>query len=265
MSNKIKYEAYTKEIKKRFGYIITSFLFSLSICYYKSTQLVFLFTSSCYNKSSLEPKINFIFTDVREAFSATLLICVVFSLLSLSSFVIYSFVCFFLPCWFLYERSGKLLIVCASFSSFISYTLWIHLFIIPKVCDFFFGFQVRDIDCFSLLVEPRIFSYVSWGVWFLVFASLVFALVCFLLFLITSGKIKLAFWSKNRKSRIFCSVLLAALVSPPELLAQLFLSLGLFVLSELIVFFAFLYGSFANKGETSNQPCSKAKQSFARD
>jgi Sec-independent protein secretion pathway component TatC len=53
--------------------------------------------------------------------------------------------------------------------------------------------------------------------------------------------------------------LLAALVSPPELLAQLFLSLGLFVLSELIVFFAFLYGSFANKGETSNQPCSKAK------
>ena len=259
MSNKIKYEAYTKEIKKRFGYIITSFLFSLSVCYYKSTQLVFLFTSSCYNKSSLEPKINFIFTDVREAFSATLLICVVFSLLSLSSFVIYSFVCFFLPCWFLYERSGKLLIVCASFSSFISYTLWIHLFIIPKVCDFFFGFQVRDIDCFSLLVEPRIFSYVSWGVWFLVFASLVFALVCFLLFLITSGKIKLAFWSKNRKSRIFCSVLLAALVSPPELLAQLFLSLGLFVLSELIVFFAFLYGSFANKGETSNQPCSKAK------
>ena len=87
-----------------------------------------------------------------------------------------------------------------------------------------------------------------WGVWFLVVASFFFMVVCFLLFLIIRGKMALSYWSKNRKTRVFGSILLAALVSPPEFLSQLSLSLGLFVLCELIVFFAFLYSSFANKG-----------------
>lgn len=250
MAKKVKYEAYTKEIKIRFGYILTSFLCSLVISYYKATQLVYLFISSCYINNSLEPKISFIFTDVREAFSATLLICFVFSLFTLSSFVIYSFVCFFLPGWFSYERVCKSIVVCVLFFSYINYILWIHMFIIPKVCDFFFMFQVENIDCFSLRVEPRIYSYVVWGVWFLVLASFFFMVVCFLLFLIVRGKMALSNWSKNRKSRVFGSVLLAALVSPPEFFTQLLLNFGLFVLFELIVFFAFLYSVFVNKKST---------------
>lgn len=250
MAKKVKYEAYTKEIKLRFGYIFTSFLCTFGISYYKATQLVYLFISSCYIKNSLEPKISFIFTDVREAFSATLLICLVFSLFCFSSFVIYSFVCFFLPCWFAFERVGNLIIVCAFFITCISYTLWVHIFIIPKVCDFFFAFQVKNIDCFSLIVEPRIYSYVVWGVWFLVLALFFFTLVCLLLFFVVRGKIAPSDWSKNRKSRVFGSVLLAALVSPPELFTQLFFSFGLFVLFELIVFFAFLFTVFINKKTT---------------
>jgi sec-independent protein translocase protein TatC len=233
-------------------YIAISFLCSLLISSYKTTQLVYLFISSCYIKNSLELKISFIFTDVREAFSATLLICLVFSLFTLSFFVTYSFVCFFLPCWFAYERVSKVIVVCVLFFSCVTYILWIHMFIIPKVCDFFFTFQVQNIDCFSLIVEPRIYSYVVWGVWFLVLASFFFVLVCFLLFLVTKGKIALSYWSRNRKSRVFGSVLLAALISPPELFTQLPLSFGLFVLFEVIVFFAFLYSVFVNK-KTTNQ------------
>lgn len=256
MAKKIKYEAlhsvavHTKEIKNRFWYIVTSFLCSLAISYYKATQLVYLFISSCYIKNSVDPKISFIFTDVREALSATLLICLVFSLFSFSSFVIYSFMCFFLPSWFAYERVRKLILVCALFFSCMSYSLWIHMFIIPKVCNFFFAFQVQNIESFSLIVEPRVYSYVAWGVWFLVLACFFFVLVCFLLFLVVKGKVALTYWSKSRKSRAFGSVLLAALVSPPELLTQLFISFGLFILCEFIVFFAFLFNVFVNKRAT---------------
>jgi sec-independent protein translocase protein TatC len=227
-----------------------SFICSLSISYYKATQLIYLFISSCYIKNYLEPKISFIFTDVREAFSATLLICLVFSLVTFSSFVIYSFVCFLLPCWFVYERASKLLVVCALFFSCILYTLWFHMFIIPKVCDFFFTFQVQNIECFSLTVEPRIYSYVTWGFSFLALALFFFALVCLFFYLVITGEIALSHWSKNRKSRVFGSLLLAALASPPELVTQLFVSLGLFVLSEFIVFFAFLFTIFVTKKST---------------
>ena len=256
MAKKVKYEAYTKEIKNRFCYLVTSFLCSLVISYYKATQLVYLFISSCYIKNSVEPKISFIFTDVREAFSATLLICFVFSIFSFSSFVLYSFVCFFLPCWFAYERVSKLIVVCAFFFSYISYTLWIHTFIIPKVCYFFFAFQVEKIDCFSIIVEPRVYSFVAWGVWLLVLASFLFALLCSLFFLVVKGKIALSHWSNNRKTRGFCSVLLAALVSPPELLTQLLLSFVFLVLFELIVFFAFFFSVLVYKKTT--KPAAKS-------
>ena len=252
MAKKIKYEAYTKEIINRFGYVVTSFLCSLVFSYYKATQLVYLFISSCYIKSSLEPKISFIFTDVREAFSATLLICLVFSLFSFSSFVVYSFVCFFLPCWFMFERVSQLRFILIFFLSCIGYTLWVHTFIIPKVCNFFFTFQVQNIDCFSLLVEPRIYSYVVWGVWFLVLALFFFALVCLLLFFVVRGKLPLSDWSNNRKPRAFGLVLLAALFSPPELLTQLLLSFGLFILFELFVFLALLYSVFVHKKSTKS-------------
>lgn len=250
MEKKATYEAYTKELKNRFRYIVISFFCAFILCYYKATQLTYLFVTSCYTKNSLDLKISFIFTDVREAFSATLLICFFFSLLSFSTFVWYSFVCFFLPGWFVYERWGKVLGICVPFFSCIGYILWVHAFILPKVCDFFFAFQVQNVDCFSFIVEPRIYSYVSWGVWFLTLASLFFAFVCSLLWLIITGKLPLNRWSNNRKFRVFGTVLLAALASPPELLTQSLISLSLFFLLELIVFFAFLFNTFAHKKST---------------
>lgn len=250
MVNKVKYEAYTKEIKNRFGYIIISFLFALSISYYKATQLIYLFVLPTKVKNLLDPKISFIFTDVREAFSATLLTCLVFSIFSFLSFLIYSSMCFFLPSWFAHERKGKLLVVCVSSLSCICYILWVHLFIIPKVCDFFFAFQVQNIDCFSITVEPRIYSYVVWGVWFLILASFFFVFVCAFSFFIVTGKVDISNWSKNRRTGAFGCILLTALVSPPELLTQSALCLVLLTLFELLVFFSFLHNKFVNKKST---------------
>ena len=250
MEKKATYELYTKELKNRFRHIVISFFCAFSICYYKSTQLIYLFVTSCYTKDCLDPKISFIFTDVREAFSATLLICFFFSLLSFSIFVVYSLVCFFLPGWFAYERSSNLLSICVPFFSCIGYILWVDVFILPKVCNFFFTFQVQNVDCFSLIVEPRIYSFVLWGVWFLVLASLFFVFVCSLLFLIVRGKLSVNRWGSHRKLRVFSSVLLASLGSPPELLTQFLLSLVLFLLLEFIVLFAFLFYTFSNKKST---------------
>lgn len=252
MKKNVKYEAYTKEIKNRFRYLITSFICCLVFSYYKSTQLIYLFVSSCYSDTSFDSKISFIFTDVREAFSATLLICFVFSLFTFSTFLTYSSVCFFLPSWFVYERARKLLLVLSILFSCIYYILWLHLCIIPLVCNFFFTFQVRNIDCFSLTVEPRIYSYVVWEMWLLFLAIFFFVLVCSLLFLIVRNKITLSHWSSNRKARVFGTVLVAALISPPELLTQLLLSFTLFFLLELIVLFAFLLHTFVNKRSIKN-------------
>jgi sec-independent protein translocase protein TatC len=241
---------YTKEIKNRFGYIIISFLFALSISYYKATQLIYLFVLSSNTKNSLDPKISFIFTDVREAFSATLLTCLVFSIFSFLSFLIYSSLCFFLPSWFAYERERKLPVVCLLSFSWVCYILWVHLFIIPKACDFFFAFQVQNIDCFSVTVEPRIYSYLVWGVWSLILASFFFVFVCAFSFFIVTGKVDISNWSKSRKAGAFNCILLAALVSPPEFLTQSALCLILLVLLELIVFFAFLHNKFVNRKST---------------
>ncbi len=247
MLKRIKYEAYTKEIKNRFRYIAISFLCSFGISYYKSTELIYLFVSSCYTKNPLDPKISFIFTDVREAFSATLLICLAVSLFLCFSFVLYSFVCFLLPSWFLHERKENLSILYALSILFLCYTSWVHLIIIPKVCDFFFSFQVENIDCFSLTVEPRIYPFVMWCVWSLLLALFLFACVCSLSFFIFRGRVALSYWSKNRKPRVLSSILLAALVSPPELYTQALLSLTLFFSLEVVVFIALLFHTFVNK------------------
>jgi sec-independent protein translocase protein TatC len=247
MLNKVKYEIFIKEIKNRFGYIILSFLIALSITYYKSTQLTYLFVLSSKIKNSVDPKISFIFTDVHEAFSATLLVCLIFSIFSFSLFAIYSFVCFLLPSWFLYEREGNLLLVCVLSLLFFSYILGVHLFIVPKVCDFFFSFQIQDIDCFSVIVEARIYTYVVWGAWFLALASFFFVFVCVLSFFIITGTVDITLWSKYRKAGIFGCVFLTALLSPPELLTQFALCLLLFSLIEVIVFLAFLHNKFINK------------------
>ena len=247
MVMKVKYEVYAKEIKNRFGYIVLSFLLAFSVSYYKATQLIYLFVLSCNTWNPLDPKISFIFTDVREAFSATLVVCMVFSVFSVSLFVLYSFVCFFLPSWFVHERTSKVVSVCLLCVLWVYYILWVDLFIIPKVCDFFFAFQVQNIDCFSVTVETRIYSYVLWGVNSLILASFVFILVCVLLFCQIKGKIDITKKSKNRKARVFACILLAALVSPPELLTQCVVCLFLLLLFEAILLFAFLYNKFTTR------------------
>lgn len=230
------------ELQSRIKYILFSTLFCFLIAYWKSTQLVYIFVLSFTSKESGSLAINntnawqtnFIFTDVYEAFSSAVSVCLLACSFCVLPLMVYQSLCFFLPSWHVFERQGRCQLVLAIFLCWTQYLYAVHSIIIPRVCGFLLQFQVEK-DCFSITVEPKIVSYVSWSINLLALFTLVFILTCAFYLCALHGVLDMKAWKQKRKHSVFFCLLFASLLSPPEIWSQLIFTLILFLLWECFI------------------------------
>ena len=240
MENKTKYAIYAREIKVRALYIMFSMFITFLLAYQKAVQLTYVFVLSFTSGNQLSK--SFIFTDMQEAFSSIIFVCIMICLFFCIPFVVYQSLCFLSPSWHLHERNKRCCNAIILLFCWTTYILSIHCFIIPQVCFFLLSFQIMT-TCLNITVQAKIFSYVSWAATLLSIACVLFvlAIILSLYFLYNISSIK--DWSKYRKIFAWTSLLLAALVSPPEPLTQLILALILYISCEALLWICFVYKS----------------------
>ena len=233
--NKSSIYYHGKELKLRTCYLVFSFLITFFVCYYYSFEILYLFVKPFLNYEK-----NFIFTDLTEAFYTTVQLNFIVSIYVLIPFTIYHIWCFFIPSSFLKERKKYNFFFSAIvFLLGISLT-FIYFLVLPELYKFLLYFEVNT-NFMSIQLEARIQSYIQLVCKIFFLCSIVFQmpLLFFIAFqckLLTSD-----FLIKNRLQIVFANLLLAAFLSPPDLLTQIVVAICLQLTFEILLLTLFIY------------------------
>ena len=179
-------------------------------------------------------KYDFIYTNVSEAFFATLEAVITFSIAFSLPIVLYHLWCFLMPSRYHRERINFNKGMWQSLVYMLFFLWLITQLLLPQICQFLHLFAV-DRGKLQITNQARIAPYLTWV------SSTVLRLllasgtpVCIYLCL-KYGIFKLKFLIKNRRITTYLLISLAAILSPPDLWSQISLSLCLFIFFESVI------------------------------
>ena len=233
--NKSSIYYHVKELKLRTGYLGFSFLITFFICYYYSFEILYLFVKPFLNYEK-----NFIFTDLTEAFYTTIQLNFIVSIYILTPFIIYHIWCFFIPSTFLEERKKYNFIFSAIVILLVISVCFTFFLVLPELYKFLLHFEINT-TFMTIQLEARIQSYVQLACNIFFLSSIVFQIPLFFFIAFESGLITSDFLIKNRSQVLFINLLLAAFISPPDLLTQILLAICLQLTFEILLMTTFIY------------------------
>ena len=122
---------------------------------------------------------------------------------------------------------------------FLAGAAMVYYIVIPLAWDFFLSFQVSQIDgSLPIELEPRISEYLSL-IMKLIFAfGLCFELPVILLLLVKTGFITPDDLAAKRKYAILIAFVIAAILTPPDVISQILLALPIIALYEISIIFS---------------------------
>ena len=208
---------------------IVTFQFSWDIFYFLSKPLSNLAYS--YGNS------HFIYTKLTEGFMTELKISFISSFFFCSPFIVYQLYKFLEPG--LYQDEKKIIIPYLFLSPllFLLGVLLVYFVVMPITWKFFMSFQniKPQNDGMSIILEARISEYIDLIIELFMGFGLAFQLPILLLIL---TKLQIINYEQLRKFRRYAVVLifiLAAILTPPDVISQIILALPLVLLYEISI------------------------------
>lgn len=230
--------SYFVEIRARCFYLFFSFSLTVLLSYFFSFELVSLFAHP------LQASKDFIFTDLPEAFSTQIRICIVFSFYLIQPVILYQIVSFIIPSYSNSERRNVTVFCSFLLFLYLFASCIIFFFLLPEICHFFYSFSIKE-EGLTLRLEPKIQEYFEFISKLFFFFLLLSKTPLSLKFLFENKLLTADFLSQLRKSFYLFSVISAAFFSPPDLVIQVLLAFFFITLYELVIWFGFYHDSFA--------------------
>lgn len=222
--------------------------------------------------------VRLIFTDVEEAFYTLLSVSFFWCVLAFTPVLLYHILCFFQPGLHAWQSKRAWLFLCTRIILLLILFKLVDLFVIPRLLHFFYSFEIQRLSL-CLAAETKVVSYVSLYL-FVYLIALLFGILAGLwvsykqkgiihLFLSTHPSFKkerfaaLTYnhtatntqadndltnkkdWGassyKGQRGKVWWGcLLLAALISPPELFSQCSFHLFLVFFSEMSIWLAYI-------------------------
>ncbi|MBF0226879.1 MAG: twin-arginine translocase subunit TatC [Desulfobacterales bacterium] len=187
-----------------------------------------------------------IFTSLPEAFMCYLKVSFLSGFMLSVPFILYQFWMFLAPG--LYEKEKKILfpIVILSSFFFIGGSLFGYFVVFPFAFKFFLSFAS---DTIASLVSMN--NYLSFAIKLLIAFGTVFEMPLIITCLAALGFIDHKFLARNRKYAILIIFIVAAILTPPDIMSQILMAIPLIGLYELSILGAFIFGK-KNKDNIEN-------------
>lgn len=245
---------YLKEITIRLIYVIWSLILSFCISYTYSNELIHIFTrplkqayltNYTVRLDMLNDKLNFIFTDLTEAFTATFYVSIFVTIYVLIFTVAYQIWLFIQPGLYKYEKQQIWYsIILSSLISVISF-LSVYYLILPAACKFFLSYEINLNTDLQVKLEPKILTYLTTILkFFMCFQIFLQIPVCIFLFikigLLPNSHTILNQITKKRQIYHFIFFFFSGLISPFDLLIQ-FIILFFCVLTYEVTIFILIW------------------------
>lgn len=225
---------YLTELFFRFKYSFLSLSLSIFIAYFYKNILFILLTFPLldyfYNLN------NFIYTHPTELLTIHFLLILLISLIFQIPYILWHFLDFTKTSLLKneYLKMLKVLIVCTFFLIIFNFLFFFLIF--PKFWLFFysFSFSFHESQTLNFFLELRVQEYFNFVINFIYSVNL-FILIFFAIFflILMFGFEKLLYW---KKLFLFCNIVFATLLSPPDVYSQLLILFILTFFLEAIIF-----------------------------
>jgi len=216
------------ELRSRLVRILIMVLLGFFACYAVSDtlfgELVKPLTASMPQGSKL------IFTSIPEAFFVYMKVGFVASLFLTSPYIFYQIWAFVAPG--LYEEERRHIVPLAVFSAFffLSGAAFCYFAVFPVAFEFFMGFATD-----TILPMPSLNEYLSFALKLLIAFGLIFEMPLFAFLLARIGILTAAHLRRWRRYAIIIIFIVAAILTPPDVVSQLLMAFPMLVLYEVSI------------------------------
>jgi sec-independent protein translocase protein TatC len=196
---------------------------------------------------SLKPGDHLIFTNLPEAFFTLVKAAFISGIMLASPVLLYQFWMFVAPG--LYDREKRLVLPIMFLSTlfFVGGALFGYFIVFPFGFDFFLSFASE-----SIRPMPSMKEYLGFSAKMLLAFGLVFEMPLVITFLSRLGIVSVPFLKKSRKYAVLLFFVFAAILTPPDVISQIFMALPMMLLYEISIIGARFFGSDKKKNEKND-------------
>ena len=177
------------------------------------------------------------YTTLPEAFFTRMYIAFVAGLFLASPAIFYQIWAFVAPGLYDEEKRHILPIAFLSAVFFVAGGAFCYFIVFPFAFNFFVSFSTPDI-----VITPKVSDYLSFVLKLLIAFGLIFEMPIFTLFLARMGILTAARMRKGRRYAIVGIFILAAILTPPDVVSQLLMACPMLLLYEASIWVAAAFG-----------------------
>jgi sec-independent protein translocase protein TatC len=193
----------------------------------------------------LPPGASMIFTNLPEAFFTYLKVALLAGIFVASPVVLYQIWLFVAPALYSHEKRYAIPFVIFSTLLFVGGASFGYFIVFPFGFKFFISFATDFIQ-----PAPKLKEYLSFCSILLLTFGLVFELPLFIFFLSKLGVVDARMLSRNRRYVILGIFVIAAILTPPDVVTQIMMAGPLLLLYEVSIWIAKIFGRKKEKEET---------------
>lgn len=209
-------------------------IISSVICLILFSILSYNFSESIVNDMiSKAPEINFVFIEPAELFMSYIKISIIGGIGFSLPVILYNIWLFIKPGL---SHSERKLIIRSLFLGgilFVLGALFAYMFVLPMTITFFASFEI---DKIKAMISFK--SFLSFATTFVLSFGLVFEMPILMVILVKLGLVSASTLQKNKKIAVLVIFVVAAVLTPPDIISQTFLAIPMVILFEAGVFFA---------------------------
>lgn len=227
-----------KELRSRLIKYLIVFLLCSALAYVFSGRLLFFLASPLIEAFTLEggaPALEFIYTTLPEGFLIHLKIAFYGGLMLSAPFLGWQVWQFVAPALYRREKGVIATYLLASPLLFLLGATLVYIYIMPNAWAFFLSYSIVNTGNLPLRLLPSISEYVTLTLQFIFAFGLTFQLPLILILLGQFNVLKARSLAKSRKYVIVGLLILAAILTPPDIISQIGLAIPLIALYEISI------------------------------
>ena len=249
------------ELRDRLKWAVLFFFIAFCFCYYFANNIYNFLVEPLYNiykKNGVEnPRM--IYTALTEAFFTYLKVSfygALFISFPILAMQVYKFAA---PGLYKNEKKAFLPFLIATPLLFTLGASLVYYFIFPLAWNFFLGFQTSTVDAgMAIELEAKVNEYLSLVLKLMFAFGLAFQIPVALTLLARAGLVNSSQLKKRRKYAIVIAFIVAAILTPPDLISQIGLGIPIIILFEISIYLAI----FFEKEKIKNSETFKKKKIF---
>lgn len=225
-----------EEFKKRLSVSLAIFMILFGVSYFFSGDIYSVLVdplAKLFAEEHLNRKL--IFTDLTEAFVTHIKIAMYTAMCLGFPFFAYQIYRFLAPGLFKKERRIAIYYMLFSPLLFLCGASLVYFYIMPLAWKFFLSFETNLVSNLPLVLEAKISDYLTLSLSLIFAFGLAFQLPLILTLLARVRLLSSATLKKYRKHSIVVNFVVAAILTPPDVLSQIALAVPLILLYEISI------------------------------